>query len=67
MLQTVCGVVHNGKVELSEHVHLPEGAKLLVTLLPEDERQFWLQAGQKSLSVVWNNIEDDVYAQLLET
>jgi hypothetical protein len=30
-----------------------------------DETQFWLQASQTSLEAVWNNDEDDVYAQLL--
>jgi hypothetical protein len=66
MLHTVWAVIHNGKVELSEQVDLPEGTKLLVTVLPDDENQFWLAAGEKSLSAVWDNAEDDVYAQLLE-
>jgi len=66
MLQTVWAVVHDGKVELSEEVNLPEGARLLVTVLPEDEKEFWLAAGGKSLAAVWDNAEDDVYAQLLE-
>jgi hypothetical protein len=29
------------------------------------ETVFWLQASQSSLDAVWNNDEDDVYAQLL--
>ena len=66
MLHTVWAVVHNGRIELSEQVELPEGTRLLVTVLPEDERHFWLLAGEKSLSAVWDNAEDDVYAQLLE-
>jgi len=66
MLNSVWAVVHGGKIELSEPVELPEGAKLLVTLLPESENQFWLGASQPSLSAVWDNIEDDAYAQLLE-
>ena len=63
MLHTVWAVVHDGKVELSEDVNLPEGARLLVTVLPEDDNEFWLAAGQKSLAAVWDNAEDDVYAQ----
>jgi hypothetical protein len=66
MLHTLWGVIHNGKVELSEQVDLPEGTKLLVTVLPDDESRFWLAAGEESLSAVWDNAEDDVYAQLLE-
>lgn len=66
MLQTVWAVVHQGKVEVSEQVELREGAKVLVTLLPEEEEQFWLLASQKSLSEIWGNTEDDAYAELLE-
>jgi hypothetical protein len=32
---------------------------------PDTETVFWLQARQSSLDAVWNNDEDDVYAQLL--
>lgn len=66
MLQTVWATVRQGKIELLESTELPEGAKVLVTLLPDDENDFWLQTSQVSLDVVWNNTEDDVYAQLLE-
>lgn len=66
MLHTVWAVVQNGRIELSEQMDLPEGTKLLVTLLPDEEKQFWLAAAEKSLSAVWGNVEDDVYAQLLE-
>ncbi len=55
-------VVHEGKIELLEDVDLPEGGKLLVTLLPADEdSQFWLEASQSSLDAVWDNVEDDIY------
>jgi hypothetical protein len=66
MLQTLWAVVHDGKIELSERLDLPEGATLLVTLLPGDEERFWLEASHKSLSAVWDNTEDDAYAQLLQ-
>ncbi len=66
MLHTLSAVIHNGKIELSEQVDLPEGTKLLVTVLSDDEDRFWLAAGEKSASGVWDNAEDDVYAQLLE-
>ncbi len=66
MMQTLWAVIHDGKVELSEPADLPEGAKVLVTLLPVDESRFWLEAGRKSLAAVWDNAEDDAYAQLLE-
>jgi hypothetical protein len=58
--------VLDGQIQLAEHVELPEGTKLLVTVLSEEENQFWLGASQSSLAAVWDNAEDDAYAQLLE-
>jgi hypothetical protein len=49
-----------------EKTKLPEGTRVLVTLLPEDETEFWLQASKVTLDSVWDNTEDDVYAQILE-
>ena len=67
MLKTVWGTIKNGKIELLEPVPLEEGAKLLVTLFSEDsEQQFWLQVSTASLENVWNNTEDDIYAELLQ-
>jgi hypothetical protein len=48
-----------------ESAELSEGAKVLVTVLPDDETEFWPKASQPSLDAVWDNAEDDVYAQLL--
>ncbi|HEX5102336.1 MAG TPA: hypothetical protein VFV87_00895 [Pirellulaceae bacterium] len=68
MLNSVLGVVRNGKIELSEAAPLEEGARLLVTFLPlADEQEFWLQASQPSLAEIWDNPADDAYAQLLQT
>lgn len=67
MLRTLWATVHQGKIELLESTELPEGARVLVTLLSDDEAGFWLQASQSSLDPVWDNTEDDVYAQLLQT
>lgn len=65
MLKTLWATVRQGKIELLESEELPEGTRVLVTLLPDDETEFWLQGSQVSLDKVWNNTEDDVYAQLL--
>jgi hypothetical protein len=65
MLKTLWATVREGKIELLESAELPEGTRVLVTLLPDDETEFWLQTSQTSLSSVWDNTEDDVYAQLL--
>ena len=64
-LKTLWATVQQGKIALLESSELPEGAKVLVTLLPDEEAEFWLQASQTSLDTVGNNTEDDVYAQLL--
>ncbi|MDB9525698.1 hypothetical protein PN498_06840 [Oscillatoria sp. CS-180] len=66
MLKTLWATVRQGKIELSESAELPEGVRVLVTVLPDDEAEFWLQASQASLDAVWDNTEDDVYAQLLQ-
>jgi len=67
MLQTVWAVIHDGKIEPLEGVAFPEGAKVIVTLLPdEEEPPFWLSASETSLTEVWENTEDDIYAELLQ-
>lgn len=66
MLSTVKAVVREGKIELLERVDLPEGSKLLVTVLPDEEASFWLDASQTSLDRIWDHPEDDVYACLLD-
>ncbi|TBR61970.1 hypothetical protein B4U84_06785 [Westiellopsis prolifica IICB1] len=65
MLKTLWATVRQGKIELLESAELSEGTRVLVTLLPDDETEFWLQASQISLDAVWDNPDDDVYAQLL--
>jgi len=65
MLKTLWATVLQGKIELLELSELPEGAKVLLTVLPDEEAEFWFQASQTSLDTVWDNTEDDVYAQLL--
>lgn len=66
MLSTVRAVVREGKIELLERVELPEGSKLLVTVLADEEAGFWRDASRASLDRIWDNPEDDVYARLLD-
>ena len=67
MFPTVWATVKEGKIELLEPMSLPEGSRLLVTVVPPDEEaEFWLHASESSLAEVWNNPQDDVYAKLLE-
>ncbi len=67
MLKTLWAVVRKEKIELLEKENIPEGTRVLVTILSEsEESQFWLEASQISLDTVWNNTADDVYAHLLK-
>jgi hypothetical protein len=61
MLKTFWATVRQGKVELLDSTDLPEGSRLLVTLLPDDE-DFWSKSSQTSLDAVWDNTDDDIYA-----
>jgi len=64
MSNTVRAVVRNGKIELLENIEGPEGAEVLVTVLSNGD-DFWLLASESSLSAIWDNSEDDIYAELL--
>jgi hypothetical protein len=65
MLNSLWAVVHDGKIELTEPADLPDGTMVLVTVLPQGDDAFWQQASMTSLGSIWDNAEDDVYAQLL--
>jgi hypothetical protein len=65
MLNTIRAIVREGKIELLEQVEIPDGTEVLVTPLI-DEPAFWLSASESSLDSIWDNSEDDVYAELLE-
>jgi hypothetical protein len=64
MLNTVRAIVKDGKIELLEHIDLPEGTEILVTPLLDDT-DFWSSASRVALEKVWDNSEDDVYGELL--
>ena len=66
MLNSIWATIHDGRIVPSEQIDLPEGARVLVTLLPDEEANFWSGASANSLAAVWDNTEDDVYAQLLD-
>jgi hypothetical protein len=67
MLKTVVAVVRGGRIELLEPVPLAEGAQLLVTRLSNgEEQQFWGQVSDHAVRQVWENPEDDAYAELLQ-
>jgi hypothetical protein len=73
MLKTLWAEVKQGKIELLELADLPEGTKVLVTLLPTKDTDQWIQ-GKSGVSDdiwdspsvrgvsndIWDNIEDKV-------
>ena len=66
MLNSHWAVVHDGKIEIADAISLPEGTRVLITVLPETDEEFWRGASGVSLTAIWDNTEDDVYAQLLQ-
>jgi len=65
MTNAVRAVVHDGKIEPLDRLDFPEGTRLLITVVPDDEQDFWSGASKPSLDAVWGNEEDDVYGQLV--
>jgi predicted DNA-binding antitoxin AbrB/MazE fold protein len=66
MLTTVRAIMKEGKLTLLEPLDIPEGTEVLVTPLL-DEADFYLKASESSLGKIWDNEEDDIYAELLST
>ena len=58
-------VVNEGRIEPLEELHVPDGTEVLVTILSNGD-DFWLKVSEQSLNAIWDNPEDDVYAELLE-
>ena len=65
MLCTALGIVKDRKIETLERIALPEGQRVLITILSDDD-MFWQEASQETLKQIWDNKEDDVYARLLD-
>ena len=65
MMNTIEAIVKNGQIVPTEPVELTEGSRALVTILESEETEFWLAASETSVDDIWDNEEDDVYAELL--
>ena len=65
MYQTLSGEMRNGRIKLLDKAKIPEGARVLVTVMQEDDGQFWQNASQKSFDKIWVNTEDDIYEELI--
>jgi predicted DNA-binding antitoxin AbrB/MazE fold protein len=65
MQERIRAVVNDGRIEPVEKLELPDGTEVLVTILSNGD-DFWLNVSEESLKAIWDNPEDDVYAELLE-
>jgi hypothetical protein len=65
MLKTLWAEVKQGKIELLELADLPEGTRVLVTLLPTQETDQWLNPQGAVSDDIWDNIEDNVQVPVL--
>jgi predicted DNA-binding antitoxin AbrB/MazE fold protein len=65
MQERIRAVVNDGRIEPVDKLDLPDGTQVLVTVLPNGD-DFLLRASEVSLNAIWDNPEDDVYAELLE-
>lgn len=64
MMNTFRAIVSEGRIQLLEDIDLLEGTDVLVTSLL-DETDFWRGASGATFDALWDNPEDNVYAQLL--
>jgi predicted DNA-binding antitoxin AbrB/MazE fold protein len=64
MQETIRAIITGGTIQPLEELSIPDGTEVLVTVSTNGE--FWLNASQSSLDSIWQNAEDDVYAELLE-
>ena len=65
MHESIRAIVNGGRIEPIEELDVPDGTEVLVTVLSNGD-DFWLKASEPSLKAIWDNSEDDVYAELLE-
>jgi len=72
-MQTVEAIIDkNGAVRLLGRVRLPKDRRALVTILDEEpvgsgmDDAVWLSGSSETLEEIWDNEEDDVYAELLK-
>ena len=66
MLKTVWAKFRHGTIEFLEPMDIPDGSRILVTVLREEDTEFWQNASQSALDQVWDNHEDDIYAERLK-
>ena len=66
MLTTYPAEVRKGRINIFEKAKIPDGSRVFVTVIDQDDSQFWLKASSSALDRIWNTSADDVYADLLK-
>ena len=70
MSNTLVAVIKNGKIELLEPIVIPEGTKLLVTLLPQEtsseNKQNWTNFSLQGLEKAYGEDEPEYSLDLLK-
>ena len=65
MQERIRAIVNEGRIETLEKLDVPDGTEVVITILSNGDN-FWLKSSEPSLNAIWDNPEDDVYAELLE-
>ncbi|MFC2131468.1 hypothetical protein ACFLSQ_08535 [Bacteroidota bacterium] len=66
MYTALKAIYQNGKLIMDQDEHIPNGAKVLVTVVSEPKPDYLVKASEKVLEKIWDNKEDDIYEELLE-
>ena len=59
-------IYKSGNLILPQNVVIPEGSKVIVTIVGEPKENYFIKASEEALDKIWNNNEDDIYEQLLK-
>ncbi len=65
MLISHQAVYESGSLKLPKDALIPEGSKVIVTVIEEPKEEYFIKASEEMLDKIWNNDSDDIYEQLL--
>ncbi|OGU17443.1 MAG: hypothetical protein A2X61_08995 [Ignavibacteria bacterium GWB2_35_12] len=66
MLISHQAVYESGNLKLPKDASIPDGSKVIVTVIEEPSEDYFIKASEEMLDKIWNNDNDDIYEQLLE-
>jgi hypothetical protein len=65
MYQTLSAEMRNGRIKLLDNAEIPDGARVLVTVIIDNDDHFWQHVSEPTLDNIWDNKDDDIYEKLL--